>query len=108
MSANKPKLIRGIAPSSFAVTANLLLQGDVVYLTMDGDWTGDISHAVHFAQEEKAQQSADQASATCAHEIVGAYVIALDENGLALSTKEQLRASGPSNYFHGKQQDMKA
>jgi len=106
MSAPKPKLIKGIAPSGFAVTANLLLSGDVVYLGKAGQWIGDITHAVFFDQELKAQEIAQELGATAAHKIVGVYLIALDKKGLPLSTKEQLRAAGPSNYFHGKQQDM--
>ena len=43
-------------------------------------------------------------SATQAHLVVGAYLIALDQALSPLQMRERLRLSGPTNYRHGKQE----
>ena len=104
MSQSKLKLVKGQLPASFAVTAHDLMSGDVVYLAIQGYWVLDIKQASRFAAESVASAIAYHSQAACADKIAGAYVIALDKTGWPLSTKEQLRISGPSNYDHHKYQ----
>lgn len=88
------------------VTANHLLEGDVIYLTDAGDWTRDLAEAVLLTDEADAQlrliEAQQQKAVT-----VGAYLAdaKADENGRPFPThfREAFRRTGPSNYFHGKQ-----
>ena len=104
MSASKLKVIKGLAPHTFAITANDLLTGDAVYLSHEGRWVATLSQAMRFATEEIAQTVTHHSHSACADKIVGAYVIGLDEAGKPLSLRESLRMTGPSNYHHGKQE----
>ena len=104
MPQNKLKAIKGQKPTRFAITSNDLLTGDVVYLSVNGTWVLDIAGAKHFASESVAEGVTQHSHAACADKIVGAYVIGLDEAGQPISNRETLRTTGPSNYFHGKQQ----
>ena len=106
MSQNKLKAIKGARPSAFMVTANDLQSGDVVYLGARDRWLLTPLHGLVFATQEQAQSKADACNQGAAHLIVGAYIIALGKDGLPVSTKEQIRSQGPTNYAHGKQQDM--
>lgn len=104
MSQTKLKSIKGVKPTCYFVTANALLSGDVVYLGADNSWSLALTDAKSFYQIEEASAAADDSNHTQAHQVVGAYVLGASRDGQPLSTKEQLRATGPSNYFHGKQQ----
>ena len=104
MSHSKLKVIKGAKPAAYIVSANDLLTGDVVYLGVNGIWSISLSEAKAFRQNDIADEAADYSNKGHAHLVVGAYVSAIGADGLPLSTKERLRASGPSNYFHGKQQ----
>lgn len=104
MSQNKRKILKGLAPTSFAITSNDLLSGDAVYFSPDEEWQLDIADAKRFESDSHAHEVAASCSQLFAHKIVGAYVIALDETGQPISNREGLRTTGPSNYFHGKQQ----
>lgn len=87
------------------VTANALLEGDVVYLTADDRWSRHLAEAELIEDEAHAQirllDAQVQKSA-----IVGAYladaVKGADGPGPA-HFREAFRATGPSNYAHGKQ-----
>ena len=105
MSQSKPKPIKGVTPVAFLVTANDLHNGDVVYLGVLGNWVAFLNEATVFPTLDNAQKQADISNHKQAHHIVGAYAIALGQDGLPLSTKEQIRSKGPTNYAHGKQQD---
>ncbi|MEL7114399.1 MAG: DUF2849 domain-containing protein [Pseudomonadota bacterium] len=89
------------------VTANHLLEGDVVYLTADDRWTRDHGHAELIEDEAHAQIRQLEAQAR-ADEIVGAYLAdaSPDDRGRPRPThfRETFRAKGPSNYVHGKQE----
>lgn len=88
------------------VTANHLLKGDVVYQTQTG-WTRDLAKAEVLEDEAHADLRLVEASQQT-EEIVGAYLadIAL-RDGIPEPThfREEFRATGPSNYPHGKQAD---
>lgn len=88
------------------ITANHLLEGDVIYLTESGDWSRDFAEAALLTDEAdadlrllEAQQQPDV--------VVGAY-LADAQTGASGDLepghfREDFRRKGPSNYFHGKQ-----
>ena len=88
------------------VTANALLEGDVVYLSATGDWVRDLQSAEVFESQALADLKLLEAEAQ-AHEVVGAYLadIAIQDGRIETTHfREAFRAKGPSNYFHGKQE----
>lgn len=95
-------------PKAFSpkvVTANALLEGDVIYLTAQDAWTRDLVRAEVITDEAHAQLRLLEAE-TQAGEVVGAYLaeVKLTPDGPApIHFREDFRATGPSNYAHGKQ-----
>ncbi|MFZ5963831.1 DUF2849 domain-containing protein [Thalassococcus sp. BH17M4-6] len=90
------------------VTANALLEGDVVYLTADDQWTRDLRQAEVLTDEAVAQIRLLDASSRQA-EIVGAYladVAPTPDGPEPTHFREDFRRTGPSNHFHGKQADL--
>ena len=87
------------------VTANALLQGDVVYLTDAGTWSRDHNDAELLVDDDTA--ALRLAAAECRiDEVVGVYLAdAIDsESGpQPVHFRDAFRARGPSNYAHGKQ-----
>lgn len=89
------------------VTANDLLEGDVIYLTADDRWSRDHAEAELIDDEAHAEvrliHAARQSGA-----VVGAY-LADARPGTSgpepVHFREAFRAKGPSNYAHGKQSD---
>jgi hypothetical protein len=89
------------------VTANALIEGDVVYLTADDRWTRHLSEAELLIDEADAEYRLLQAQAR-AGEIVGAYLADMrpGESGPEPAHfREDFRRKGPSNLFHGKQSE---
>lgn len=88
------------------ITANDLLEGDVVYMTRSGGWTRDHGDAHPATTEAQASTMLEHAMAQ-ADRIVGAYSadIRIDADGRPhpVHFREVFRTRGPSNYFHGKQ-----
>lgn len=87
------------------VTANALIEGDVIYLCADDTWTRDLQSADVITDEADADvrliSAASQTSVA-----VGVYLAEIELHPDGLKTKhfrEEFRKSGPSNYFHGKQ-----
>ena len=87
------------------VTANALLEGDVVYLTEDDRWS---------RQHTEAELIEDEAHATIrlldaerqGSIVVGAYLADArdgDRGPEPVHFREAFRSRGPSNYDHGKQ-----
>ncbi|EAQ01872.1 hypothetical protein OB2597_00605 [Pseudooceanicola batsensis HTCC2597] len=95
-------------PRSFTpkvVTANALLEGDVVYLTEDDRWTRDLNEAELLTDEAVAEVRLLDASRRQS-EIVGAYLADMapgDAGPQPTHFREDFRRTGPSNYRHGKQ-----
>ena len=90
------------------VTANALLEGDVVYLTEQG-WTRDLREAEVLTDEAHADLRLIEAAAQTG-DVVGVYLADVTvEDGLPTPThfREDFRARGPSNYAHGKQEHAK-
>ena len=105
MSQNKPKSLKGANKAmGYVVTANHLLSGDAIYLSLTHEWAFIVGEALIFKTQEAADQMAVSVTKAQAHVIAGAYVIALAETALPVSNRERIRAVGPTNYFHGKQQ----
>jgi len=92
------------------VTANHLLEGDVIYRTASGGWSRKHEDAEFFEDEVAANAALAEASKEVA-EIVGAYLAdaQLSEDGKPEPThfREEFRTRGPSNYpDHGKQAEL--
>ncbi|MBO9450350.1 DUF2849 domain-containing protein [Tropicibacter sp. R16_0] len=88
------------------VTANHLLEGDVIYQTADDRWSRHISEAELITDEAHAQLRLLDASRQ-ANVIVGAYLadaVAGDNGPEPTHFREDFRRTGPSNYVHGKQE----
>ena len=86
------------------ITANDLLEGDVVYFTAAATWSRDIQKAEVFSDEAIAQVRLIEAMAQ-ANFIVGAYLMPIQytKDGHAPTHfREEFRTKGPSNYAHGK------
>lgn len=87
------------------ITANALIEGDVIYLAANDTWVRRLSEAEVLTDEAVAQlRLLDAESRT--GEAVGVYLaeVALDDAGpRPTHFREDFRATGPSNYNHGKQ-----
>ncbi|WP_299030771.1 DUF2849 domain-containing protein [uncultured Sulfitobacter sp.] len=99
-------------PKSFqpsVITANALLEGDVVYLSGDA-WVRQLEDAEVFHDEADAQIRLLEASARVS-EVVGVYLSPVNTAQGDIRTthfRETFRATGPSNYAsHGKQAQPK-
>ena len=89
------------------ITANALLSGEVVYLR-GGAWVSDIVQAEVLVDEADADIRLLEASAQVA-QVVGVYLAPVETaNGTIETThfREAFRATGPSNYAHGKQEHL--
>lgn len=90
------------------VTANDLVAGDVVYLAASNAWVRSLEEADVLKEEADAELRLIEASARTG-EVVGVY---LADVTLAAGQprpahfREAFRASGPSNYPHGKQETL--
>ncbi|MCV2869846.1 DUF2849 domain-containing protein [Defluviimonas sp. WL0002] len=88
------------------VTANALVEGDVVYLTQDDRWSRRHEDAELIEDEAHAQLRLLHAQAQKGT-IVGAYLADATRgpNGPEpIHFREAFRTRGPSNYAHGKQE----
>lgn len=87
------------------VTANALLEGDVIYQTADNRWTRELNEAEILREEEVAAKRLTLAEQQ-AGSVVGAYLadVKIGATGPEPAHfREAFRATGPSNYAHGKQ-----
>ncbi|MAQ46536.1 MAG: sulfite reductase [Confluentimicrobium sp.] len=86
------------------VTANALLEGDVVYLTADDRWTRAHTEAELIEDEAPAQIRLLEANQPGT--VVGVYLADArrgPDGPEPVHFREVFRATGPSNYRHGKQ-----
>lgn len=91
------------------VTANALLDGDVVYLTADDRWSADLTDAEVLTDEADAQIRLIDASRRVS-EVVGVYLADVKLEGATPKPthfREAFRTRGPSNYPHGKQAEVR-
>ena len=87
------------------VTANALLEGDVVYLTVDDRWSRRIEEAELIEDEAHAQIRLLDAQAQVGA-VVGVYLADAaggPQGPKPVHFREAFRTRGPSNYPHGKQ-----
>jgi hypothetical protein len=87
------------------VTANALLEGDVVYLTADDRWSRRIEDAELIEDEAHAQIRLIDAQAQTGT-VVGVYLADAVRGAKGpepVHFREVFRTRGPSNYPHGKQ-----
>ena len=99
---------RGFTPK--VVTANALLEGDVVYLTAEDRWSRDHREAELLEDEAHAQLRLLQAERQ-KQVVVGVYLADAKPgpNGPEpIHFREVFRTRGPSNYPHGKQEDLRS
>lgn len=87
------------------VTANALLDGDVVWLTAEDRWTRTIAEAELIEDEAHGQLRLLHAESQ-PDVVVGPYLAdaqAGPEGPEPVHFRETFRTRGPSNYAHGKQ-----
>ena len=95
-------------PSPFTpkvVTANDLLQGDVVWLTSDDRWSRNMREAELIEDEAHSAIRLIEAQAQRSV-VVGAYLADARPGAIGpepVHFREVFRTRGPSNYAHGKQ-----
>ncbi|TFL17970.1 DUF2849 domain-containing protein [Jannaschia formosa] len=86
------------------VTANLLVEGDVVYLSADDRWVPALRDAE--IQEDEAIAEARLLDASSQSDtVVGVYLAEVKhgpDGPEPVHFREAFRASGPTNYPHGK------
>lgn len=90
------------------VTANRLVEGDVVYLTADDRWS-QLHHEAELIEDEAHAQMRLLHAAAQRLFVVGPYLAdAKAGPGGPEPThfREAFRTRGPSNYNHGKQADL--
>ena len=90
------------------ITANHLLNGNVVYLNSQFDWVNSLSDAKVFTNETSIEEAIINENSQ-QHEVVGVYSINIDLLNETITPKhfrEQFRNKGPSNYDHGKQSEV--
>lgn len=90
------------------LTANRLLEGDVVYYAPDGRWALNMSDALLIEDEAQANDLLAQATAI-PHVLVGCYLAdaqLIDGAPAPTHFREDFRRRGPSNYAHGKQAEV--
>ncbi len=90
------------------VTASDLLIGDVIYQTTNDRWTRDLAEAEVITDEAHAQLRLLDAERQ-SNRIVDAYLAQVQptpEGPQPTHFREEFRRTGPSNYFHGKQETI--
>ncbi|MEH6774641.1 MAG: DUF2849 domain-containing protein [Cereibacter changlensis] len=90
------------------VTANALLEGDVVYLTADDRWSRQ-HHEAELIEDEAHAQMRLLHAASQKSVIVGAYLADArrgPDGPEPTHFRDAFRTRGPSNYFHGKQEEV--
>ena len=93
------------------LTANYLLSGKGIYLTSEKKWIENLSNAAVFDNQEDVDNALTFAE-TQINKLQSAYLIdvLLTSDGTLKpkSNQELIRATGPTNYFHGKQAEKEA
>ncbi len=87
------------------VTANRLLEGDVVYLSAADEWVTD-HHLAELIEDEAIAQLRLLDAERQPDIVVGAYLAdakAGPDGPEPVHFRETFRSRGPSNYAHGKQ-----
>lgn len=100
--------MKTIPKTQYVITANDLYNGEVVFWKTPNAWSYLLADAHVFDQAHDAENQLGQVRPD---QVVGAYLIGVDidtdDQITPTHLREAIRASGPSNYFHGKQSDRK-
>lgn len=86
------------------VTANHLLDGDVIYLASDDTWVRHLADAELISDADVADAKLAFATAQT-DSVVGVYLMDAAPGPTPTHFREDFRATGPSNYAHGKQEN---
>jgi hypothetical protein len=82
------------------VTANRLIDGEVVYLDAAGDWSERAEQGQVAATKDQAEAlMAEAAAAVARRKVVAPYLIEVSEQGgrfAPVRLREQIRAAGPT------------
>lgn len=93
-----------------AVTANLLGEGRVAFLTWNGDWSYDVADSHVAASDEESEWLLDEANrAVAAQIVVDPYLIEVETKGgrpWPVKRREQIRAVGPTDTIRIAQDDI--
>ena len=93
-------------PLNYVITANDLYDGEVVFWSGTDQWDALLGNAYAFDDRNDAEGII---TGLRADQVVGGYAIPVTRNdhGELIPThlREAIRAAGPTNYFHGKQND---
>lgn len=87
------------------LTANHLLDGDVIYWSKSGHWVDRFEDALYLDDEARAHAVLRQAERQ-QDTVVGPYLAdatLVDGRPAPAHFRERFRNTGPSNYAHGKQ-----
>ena len=94
---------------SKVLTANRLIEGDVVYYAADGSWVGKHEDALLIEDEAEGNALLAEAGKLSGF-LVRPYLAdgVLNDSGKPVPThfREAFRPRGPSNYRHGKQAEV--
>lgn len=87
------------------ITANHLISGDVIYWSADSCWVSAHADAALFTEQDAAdaQVAIANAQQNIAVGVMLADAVMGDNGPKPVHFREEFRATGPSNYFHGKQ-----
>ncbi len=86
----------------YVITANRLIEGDVVYMISlgdDVDWTTDIAKAHTFPTAERGNAVLTAENSVKANVVVGPYAVEITGKNEPLGTKEKIRSDGPTVAF---------
>jgi hypothetical protein len=87
------------------ITANLLREGNVVWLAEDEGWSRELSRARVFTDPAEAEATLSRAAARTG-EVVGAYLAPMrptDQGPVPVHFREDFRRTGPSRRARGLQ-----
>lgn len=93
--------------SNWILTANDLLMGDVIYLSNSNTWTRTLNEAQVFVDEETANDALHVAGKDIS--LLEPYLAKVNASSGTPDPahfREDFRATGPSNYHHGKQEHI--
>jgi hypothetical protein len=83
----------------YVITANRLVEGDVVYMARHDsktNWTSDIAKADTFPTDERGNAVLLAEESVNANVVVGAYAVEIMGKNEPLGTKEKIRSEGPT------------
>jgi hypothetical protein len=91
------------------LSANNLIEGDVIYWNENGDWVSAFEDALYLDSEKLARHVLALANKQL-NDIVGPYLadaeLGPDDKPKPAHFREAFRTTGPSNYHHGKQAEL--